>query len=282
MGGNSGAGSYNQIGVFKAEIMNDFVKENKVKTVIEFGFGDGQQLTRATYPHYIGLDVSKTIHAKTSKRFEGDSTKEFRLYDGDVIPGLKEDLTLSFGEDATYFMFSFTSAERFCFIKFVQIRSDRNAATRLSYCETVPSSFSLLHSRHACHPSFRAHADVIYHLVEDEVYHKYMAALFAASTKYVVVYSSNIDGWHGAAHVLHRDNTKYIAENFPDWRLLGTLRNKYAARTAQDFFFCKVYPAILLRRMPARSFTFAARPFSRSCAHYYPPDPPFAPDGKCD
>ena len=86
-GGNSGAGSYNQIGVFKAEIMNKFVADNNVDTVVEFGFGDGQQLTRAKYPHYIGLDVSKTIHAKTSKRFADDPTKEFRLYDGNVVPG---------------------------------------------------------------------------------------------------------------------------------------------------------------------------------------------------
>lgn len=87
MGGNSGAGSYNQIGVFKAEIVNNFVKDNGVNTVIEFGFGDGQQLTRAKYPHYIGVDVSKTIYEKTKKRFADDPSKEFRLYDGDIVPG---------------------------------------------------------------------------------------------------------------------------------------------------------------------------------------------------
>eukprot|EP00041_Stephanoeca_diplocostata_P011595 m.191800 g.191800 ORF g.191800 m.191800 type:complete len:349 (-) comp18601_c0_seq1:669-1715(-) len=175
MGGNSGAGSYNQIGVFKAQIMNGFVKDNDVKVVIEFGFGDGQQLTRAEYPRYIGVDVSKTILKKTSERFASDPTKEFRLYDGHPVPGLKGDVTLSF--------------------------------------------------------------DVIYHLVEDAVFHEYMASLFAASTKFVVIYSSNIEGWHGAAHVLHRDVTGYVASAFPDWKLLGTLRNKYPERTAQDYFF---------------------------------------------
>lgn len=175
MGGNSGAGSYNQIGVFKALIMNKFVADNDVHTVIEFGFGDGQQLTRAQYPHYIGVDVSKTIYEKTSARFASDPTKEFRLYDGHVVPGLSGDLTLSF--------------------------------------------------------------DVIYHLVEDEVFHSYMEALFAASKRFVVVYSSNIEGWHGANHVLHRNVTSYIAKAFPDWHQLGTLRNKYPEKTAQDFFF---------------------------------------------
>lgn len=55
MGGNSGAGSYNQIGVFKAEIVNNFVKANGVRTVVEFGFGDGQQLTRAEYVFFLFL-----------------------------------------------------------------------------------------------------------------------------------------------------------------------------------------------------------------------------------
>ena len=79
--------------------------------------------------------------------------------------------------------------------------------------------------------------DVIYHLVEDEVYHNYMEALFAMSTKYVVVYSSNIAGWHGAAHVLHRDVVSHIQRTQPGWKLVGTLQNDYSSRTAQDFFF---------------------------------------------
>lgn len=38
--------------------MNQFVAENKIQHVIEFGFGDGAQLMRAKYPQYTGLDVS--------------------------------------------------------------------------------------------------------------------------------------------------------------------------------------------------------------------------------
>lgn len=79
--------------------------------------------------------------------------------------------------------------------------------------------------------------DVIYHLVEDAVYAQYMDALFKTASKYVVVYSSNIAGWHGAAHVLHRDNTGYIAQHFPQWKLVGTLQSDYPEKTAQDFFF---------------------------------------------
>ena len=35
--------------------------------------------------------------------------------------------------------------------------------------------------------------DVIYHLIENSVFKKYMADLFAASSKYVVIYASDTD-----------------------------------------------------------------------------------------
>ena len=57
-GGNSGAGSYNRLAEFKAEILNELVSEKSIKTVIEFGCGDGSQLQLAAYPRYLGFDVS--------------------------------------------------------------------------------------------------------------------------------------------------------------------------------------------------------------------------------
>src|SRR5258708_24901292 len=54
-GGNSGAGSYNSLALFKAEILNAFVRANGVQKVIEFGCGDGNQLSLFEYPCYIGL-----------------------------------------------------------------------------------------------------------------------------------------------------------------------------------------------------------------------------------
>ena len=57
-GGNSGKGSYDQLAEFKAQIINSFVKQKNIQTVIEFGCGDGNQLTYAEYPRYLGLDVS--------------------------------------------------------------------------------------------------------------------------------------------------------------------------------------------------------------------------------
>lgn len=76
-GGNSGAGSYNRLAEFKAEILNEFVKENKVRNVIEWGCGDGNQLKLAKYPMYIGFDVSMSAIKMCKEKFLMDATKKF-------------------------------------------------------------------------------------------------------------------------------------------------------------------------------------------------------------
>ena len=43
-GGNSGDGSYGHLAEYKAEIINDFIEENQIHNIIEFGSGDGNQL----------------------------------------------------------------------------------------------------------------------------------------------------------------------------------------------------------------------------------------------
>ena len=43
-GKNSGAGSYNELARFKAEVLNGFVQKQNIRSVIEFGCGDGNQL----------------------------------------------------------------------------------------------------------------------------------------------------------------------------------------------------------------------------------------------
>lgn len=35
--------------------------------------------------------------------------------------------------------------------------------------------------------------DVIYHLIEDEIFEKYMKDVFRASTKYVIIYSTDFE-----------------------------------------------------------------------------------------
>jgi SAM-dependent methyltransferase len=81
-GGTSGNGSYGALALRKAEFLNAFVRDNAVKSVIEFGCGDGHQLSLAAYPSYIGLDVSRTAIGLCRRRFDHDNTKSFFLYDG--------------------------------------------------------------------------------------------------------------------------------------------------------------------------------------------------------
>ena len=57
-GSNSGPGSYGRLALFKAEIVNRFVRDHNIADIIEFGSGDGAQLTLADYPRYVGVDVS--------------------------------------------------------------------------------------------------------------------------------------------------------------------------------------------------------------------------------
>ena len=79
-GGNSGAGSYGHLAHYKADILNEFVALRGVTSVIEFGCGDGNQLSLAKYPSYIGLDVSRTAIQKCVSLFCSDSGKTFFLY----------------------------------------------------------------------------------------------------------------------------------------------------------------------------------------------------------
>ena len=58
-GGNSGDGSYGGLADFKAEIINAFVAENRIDTVVELGCGDGNQLGLMDVPQYTGYDISK-------------------------------------------------------------------------------------------------------------------------------------------------------------------------------------------------------------------------------
>lgn len=98
-GGTSGVGSYGRLALYKAEIINSFVKKHNIQTVIELGCGDGNQLAYYRIPNYIGLDVSDTAIKRCKKRFSGDESKRFFLYDNQssgMIGNLeKADLTLS-------------------------------------------------------------------------------------------------------------------------------------------------------------------------------------------
>ncbi|MBI5093512.1 MAG: class I SAM-dependent methyltransferase [Candidatus Hydrogenedentes bacterium] len=185
-GNTSGCGSYGKLAEFKADILNGFVERNSIQSVIEFGCGDGNQLSLARYPRYIGLDVSPTALKLCENRFAGDSTKQFRLYQSSAfeadLPSLRSDLALSL--------------------------------------------------------------DVVYHLVEDEVFENHLRHLFAAARRFVIVYSSDTDEnpRERAPHVRHRRFTAWIDANLPDWVLTEQIPNPFpyqedsSSGTFADFY----------------------------------------------
>ncbi|MDA9953367.1 class I SAM-dependent methyltransferase [Planktomarina sp.] len=182
--GNSGAGSYGRLAEFKANELNEFVAQNDIQKVAEFGCGDGNQLLLSEYPSYIGVDISPTSINICNKLFKDDDSKTF----------------------------------------FVTHESEKIEAEL---------SLSL---------------DVIYHLVEDETFERYMSDLFMSSSSFVAVYSSNYtdDYAGGAEHVRHRCFTDWVLQNASNFELIKKVPNLYPYKennpnntSLADFYFFK-------------------------------------------
>jgi tetratricopeptide (TPR) repeat protein len=170
-GGNSGAGSLGNLAKFKAQVLNDLVIQENIKSIIDFGCGDGNQLQLAKYPMYIGLDVSKTAIVKCEKLFQGDLTKSFFLYD-----------PLAFFNKNKFFKADLTTS-----------------------------------------------IDVLFHLIEDEIYFKYLDDLFGSAQRIVAIYSWNFTGnaEQFALHCLPRNFTKDIEKRIQGWQLGRIIKNPY-------------------------------------------------------
>ncbi len=78
--GDSGLGSYGVMAEFKAEVVNALLDELNVRSVVEYGSGDGNNLRYMRYPSYIGLDVAPTAIEKCRMMFRDDPTKSFDVY----------------------------------------------------------------------------------------------------------------------------------------------------------------------------------------------------------
>ena len=64
--------------------------------------------------------------------------------------------------------------------------------------------------------------DVIYHLVEDEVFETYLKNLFSLSLKYVMIYAWDVEE-AARFHVRHRKFTKWISENISGFQLIDRI-----------------------------------------------------------
>jgi SAM-dependent methyltransferase len=125
--------------------------------------------------------------------------------------------------------------------------AERSISTcRKHFATDATKSFYLAGQLPADHSRFDLviSLDVIYHLVEDEVFGAYMRSLFASAGRFVVIYSSNKIEPSEVPHVRHRPFTDWIEANEPEWRKTEHLPNKYPydpARPAEtsfaDFYF---------------------------------------------
>ena len=91
--------------------------------------------------------------------------------------------------------------------------------------------------------------DVIYHLIEDDIYDAYMKRLFSSSNKFVIVYSSNSNGDEyntTVPHIKHRRFTDWLEESSAPFKLVKHIPNKFPERaddpgsTFADFFIFQI------------------------------------------
>jgi cyclopropane fatty-acyl-phospholipid synthase-like methyltransferase len=75
------------------------------------------------------------------------------------------------------------------------------------------------------HADMTLSMDVIIHLVEDDVFQRYMTHLFAAADRLVVVYSTNEQIRARTRFTRHRCFTQWVAANQPGWRLSEQVNN---------------------------------------------------------
>lgn len=148
--------------------------------MIEWGCGDGNQLSLAEYPQYTGLDVSPCVIEKVKKQFANDKTKVFY--------------------EVSDFLENPSSAEL---------------------------GLSL---------------DVIYHLVNDEIFESYMRNLFTYAQKFAIIYSSNKDQPH-TQHVRHRQFSSWVQKNAVEWKFKTMIPNAYPydENKPNESSFCDFY-----------------------------------------
>jgi SAM-dependent methyltransferase len=137
-GGDSGAGSHGRLAEFKAETINSFIIVNDIRSMIDFGCGDGSQLALLRPPlDYVGVDVSPAALARCAIRFP-----ERRFVARDQLASLAPaEMTLSM--DVIYHLVedsAFADAMRSLFawsVRFVMI-----------YASNVDATWPAAHVRH--------------------------------------------------------------------------------------------------------------------------------------
>ena len=69
--------------------------------------------------------------------------------------------------------------------------------------------------------------DVIYHLVEEDVFERYMTTLFSSSLKYVIIFAYDFDRKYKLNHERGRQFSAWINSHARDWSLEKIVPNDY-------------------------------------------------------
>jgi cyclopropane fatty-acyl-phospholipid synthase-like methyltransferase len=77
--------------------------------------------------------------------------------------------------------------------------------------------------------------EVVFHLVDDEIFETTMHDMFDAANRYVIIFSSNHNEPTSELHVRHRHFTSYVEDNFPQFELIEMVENEYEERVS-DFY----------------------------------------------
>jgi len=85
--------------------------------------------------------------------------------------------------------------------------------------------------------------DVIYHLVEDDVFETYMRRLLSSSNRWAIIYSSNFDSPTSLAHVRHRKFSDWMKEHAKSWDLYQKIDQRYPFKPngEKDTSFAEFY-----------------------------------------
>lgn len=77
-GGNSGAGSYGEYAVYKAQIINDYISKYEIKIISDFGCGDGNQISLLKgFDEYMGYDISSYALYLCHEKFKNNKKMNF-------------------------------------------------------------------------------------------------------------------------------------------------------------------------------------------------------------
>jgi hypothetical protein len=150
---------------YKLAFVNGFLRRHRVKSVIDFGCGDGAQIRDLACRHYLGIDISVSAVEQCRATFAHRTNWSFEVMRADAEYGPKRGVALSL--------------------------------------------------------------DVIYHLVEDEVFERYMFLLFSYAKRFVIIYSSDSEERSRAPHIRHRWHSGWVARNLPEWTVVRRGQTPY-------------------------------------------------------